>query len=377
MLLPKLFAFFASLAQAAPAQNARTAVLDILIPDNPVRDTFYTVDLDFQGQRLPMLLDTGSADIVVASTECSNTDESSGCYKSKRLELTNDINIIANETFYTIIGTGSLSGNQSFMDVGFGSITLEQLATPLVFKAAKEMFQNGSFSGILGMGMLAVSREYLLFNQLPPFNAMARDIDGFNAVYSVSVPRYGDPDSPKSGKLTIGAVENSAASQNLSYGDVVPTPNYNEEDIAEDKTKFLSIIDTGGTRLHVGFELFRRMTPYLNGNTFIIEDFAAFFDCAIPQLIEFKYNNQWIPIDPLDMILPGEQRTINGTLMCMSAIQRGGSGFGDSVIGPQFFRNALAVFDLQPLTPRVGFAPLTDANRAVERYPDLYKNRLS
>lgn len=88
MLLPHLFIFIASAAQALPTQNARVAVLDVLIPDNPVRDTFYTVDLDFQGQRLPALLDTGSADLVVASTECSNTDETSGCFRSKQLEIT-------------------------------------------------------------------------------------------------------------------------------------------------------------------------------------------------------------------------------------------------------------------------------------------------
>lgn len=86
-------------------------------------------------------------------------------------------------------------------------------------------------------------------------------------------------------------------------------------DVAEDKSKFLSVIDTGGTRLYVGFELFRTMTPYLNGETFIIQDFAAYFDCAVPQLVEFKYNDVWIPIDPLDMIIPNAQRTINGTLM--------------------------------------------------------------
>jgi hypothetical protein len=36
--------------------------------------------VDFEGQTLPVLLDTGSADLFVASTECPTTDETSGCF---------------------------------------------------------------------------------------------------------------------------------------------------------------------------------------------------------------------------------------------------------------------------------------------------------
>lgn len=57
------------------------------------------VDIDFEGQTLPVLLDTGSADLFVASTECPTTDESSGCFG-----LTEQFVIDVSEPFSHLLG---------------------------------------------------------------------------------------------------------------------------------------------------------------------------------------------------------------------------------------------------------------------------------
>ena len=63
-------------------------------------------------------------------------------------------------------------------------------------------------------------------------------------------------------------------------------------------------------------------------------------------------------------------------------MQAGNSAFSDALFGPQFFRNTLMVFEYNSTNfttaqPRVGIAPLTDATIALQRYPNVYKNRLN
>lgn len=46
----------------------------------------------------------------------------------------NDTRLISNESFYTIVGEGSVSGNQSLLDVGLGGITADDFATGMLVK---------------------------------------------------------------------------------------------------------------------------------------------------------------------------------------------------------------------------------------------------
>lgn len=51
----------------------------------------------------------------------------------------NNTRLVPNESFYTIVGEGSVSGNQSLLDVGLGSIVADDFATGL-FKALAHNF---------------------------------------------------------------------------------------------------------------------------------------------------------------------------------------------------------------------------------------------
>jgi hypothetical protein len=42
---------------------------------------------------------------------------------------------------------------------------------------------------------------------------------------------------------------------------------------------------------------------------------VASFDCSKPQHLEIKINGQWIDINPLDLITPGDWFIQNGTQM--------------------------------------------------------------
>nr|RBQ90700.1 hypothetical protein FVER53263_12381 [Fusarium verticillioides] len=49
-------------------------------------DTYYSVELTCDGQKMPVMLDTGSADLLIVSNACPNTP-TSGCYNSTPFEI--------------------------------------------------------------------------------------------------------------------------------------------------------------------------------------------------------------------------------------------------------------------------------------------------
>lgn len=72
---------------------------------------------------------------------------------------------------------------------------------------------------------------------------------------------------------------------------------------------------------------------------------------------------------------------MNGTEMCKAALGSWSRTFADSILGVPFMRNVVSVFDyvtedLYAVKPRVGLGRLTDAEKAVARYADVYKGRL-
>ena len=56
------------------------ASVPVLIQPGFDTDNYYQTPVIFNGQTLPVLVDTGSADLVVASNQCPNNNVSSGCF---------------------------------------------------------------------------------------------------------------------------------------------------------------------------------------------------------------------------------------------------------------------------------------------------------
>ncbi|KAG8165860.1 hypothetical protein KVR01_004412 [Diaporthe batatas] len=411
-----LSATLVSSAQAAPwsppalkTRQGGVGVLDISIPPNRKDDRFYTVDIDFEGQSLPALLDTGSADLFVASTECPTDDETSGCFGlTEQFVIDNNTHLVPNETFYTIVGEGGVSGNQSLLDIGLGGIVGADIATGLINYAVQNQFQGASFSGLIGLSMIAVSRQKYFNDRLPLFDALVSSGVVEKPVFSASFPRLGDPDSEPVGKLTLGGIEPAYADLNITYSDIINSTNYNYEDLPlqaqgwaielqgirvngvtvnltrgqlDEAGRYMSLMDTGGSDILVRYDELVAIAGLFKGPVIFQNMHDLYYDCSIPQLLELKYNDQWFPIDPLDIINPSDHGMVNGTEMCKAQISSWSRVFADSIIGVPFFRSAFSVFDyvtpdFYSVQPRVGLAPLVDGPAAIARYPQVYKNRL-
>lgn len=96
----------------------------------------------------------------------------------------------------------------------------------LIYAAVRNEFQGGSFAGLIGLSMTAVSRQ-TYFNHRPPlFDALVAGGIVKKPLFSISLPRLGDPDSKPVGKLTLGDIEPEYAGLNITYSDIINSTKY-------------------------------------------------------------------------------------------------------------------------------------------------------
>ncbi|KAF4334667.1 eukaryotic aspartyl protease [Fusarium beomiforme] len=393
-------------------------------------DTYYAVDVTCDGQTLPVMLDTGSADLLLVSNNCPN-NPTSGCYNSTPFEIKPTTNMPLNQSFFTIVGTGPVFGNQSILDVEFGAeeMLARDLGVGLVYNAVQMEFQNGSFSGILGMGLRNVSRQFYEFQELPPFDTLVAQKRTRSPKFSTIFPRYADPHSPKEGRLTIGGIDEEAQNgRHITYSDMLDSPNYNYPgdplapqlwSIAVEEmrmngqnvslpesgkssmnssssrackepidmqvgivsgTPYRAALDSGTSFMAVGGVVLDEIANHIVGQS-ESTGIGISFDCSKPQHLQIKMNGQWIDINPLDLITPGDWYMQNGTQMCRASVNAQSTSAADGLFGVPFLRNVLAVFDyviddMYFVQPRIGLAPMTNWSLALERYASSYKARV-
>jgi hypothetical protein len=74
--------------------------------------------------------------------------------------------------------------------------------------------------------MIAVSRQKYFNNRLPLFDTLVSSGAVEKPLFSISLPRLGDPDSQPVGKLTLGGIEPAYADLNITYSDVINSTKY-------------------------------------------------------------------------------------------------------------------------------------------------------
>ncbi|KAF8687086.1 peptidase A1 family, partial [Rhizoctonia solani] len=380
-------------------------------------DQYATVDGIFDGQTMPLLLDTGSSDTFIASDKCTVCD----AYNTFEIKPTTNI---SDKEFGTTVGEGSVSGPMAFLDTNLGGLVLPQQPIGLVNYSVSHQYQNRSFSGLLGLAQLNISRLWYFDQEYPILTTAIQKSKLRNPRVGLSLPRWGDS-SRQTGKLTLGkselfickgsminhlvfgagGIDPDIPTESIHYFDTVNVTNYNYEGLPLTRqfwnanitslrfngqdiplfgslTEGLSIglLDTGASDVMCRPGSLDAIVAAING-TKHSNGHDIFIECDKPQIMEFQFGDKWYPINPIDLITPGVTADYNGTTFCRASLGSWSRTGGDCIIGLPFFRNVYTVLDyvdssFQP-QPRVGLASTTNLEQALKEFPSKWQTRMA
>ncbi|CEL62080.1 Pepsin F OS=Oryctolagus cuniculus PE=2 SV=1 [Rhizoctonia solani AG-1 IB] len=264
-------------------------------------DQYATVDGVFDGQSMPLLLDTGSSDTFIASDKCTVCDS----YNTFEIKPTTNI---SDKEFGTIVGEGSVSGPMAFLDTDLGGLVLTQQPIGLVNYSVSHQYQNHSFSGLFGLAQLNISRLWYFDQEYPVLTTAIQK----NKV-GLSLPRWGDA-SRQTGKLTLGGIDPSVPSESIHYVDTVNVANYNYDGFpltrqfwnanitslrfnGQDIPLFgalqeglaIGLLDTGASDVMCRPGSFDAIVSAING-TKHSNGHDVFIECDKPQVMEFQFG---------------------------------------------------------------------------------------
>lgn len=90
--------------------------------------------------------------------------------------------------------------------------------------------------------------------------------------------------------------------------------------VLDDAGRYMSLMDTGSSDILVRYDELTAIAQLFNGPVIFQNQHDLYYDCSIPQLLELKYNDQWFPVDPLDILNPNDHGNVNGTEMYVTTL---------------------------------------------------------
>ncbi|KAK7911628.1 hypothetical protein PG985_014109 [Apiospora marii] len=387
------------------------------IPPNSTDDAYHVLSVKLDGQSVPLNIDTSTGDSFVASGQCDVSDPKSGCYAlDAEFKIDENTMVHHDQKFEVDHGTGRATGQLATLRANISGLEVGNVSTALIDNAMPGTFHNGSFAGILGLGMRTASSQWLKFQKLPLVDILITQGKLAKPLFSLRFPRLGDPNAI-AGVLSLGEIEEEFMVKPIKYSDVVQfssSPdnvdslstaswavsleglrmNGVEVPVSPGRlrpdAKHVSVIDSGASHVYLPTSDFKAVVEKFEGKTEVRQSTGqgstgdeVYFECSVPQSLELKVNGHWYLVDPLDMLVSySSYLAEDGTMMCRGGIgSRESPRIGDSVLGMPFLRSVFTIYDymstdmfLKP--PRLGLLSLVDKRLAKSRYADLYTNRL-
>lgn len=235
-------------------------------------------------------------------------------------------------------------------------------------------FQNGSFAGILGLGMRTASTQWLQFQKLPLIDSLITQGKLAKPLFSLRFPRLGDPNA-MAGAVSLGEIEGEFIVKPIKYSDVVQfsssvflpkadlispisfgrrilttckrSPD-NTDSVSttawavsleglrmngvevpvspgrlRPDAKHVSVVDSGESLIYLPPADFNAVVEKFKGKTEVRQSTGqgstgdeVYFECSVPQLLELKVNGNWYLVDPLDMLVSHSNHSAeDGTMM--------------------------------------------------------------
>ncbi|KUI56277.1 hypothetical protein VP1G_03620 [Cytospora mali] len=387
--------------QTGKSQGRQTSVSTV-----DLRGTSYITDVTVGTQSVPLLVDTGSADLWVAPSSfiCldagGNKVPQPGCGFPVFFEGNFSGGEIPGQYFSVYYGSGQFAyGPYGFETVSLGGITVpdQQIALP-----SKGFIRSstGDYSGIIGLGypgMVAarngtvpqlasnttnafVSYDTWFFNAIKnnlthPLFSLALNIDGGGLLGIggvVDVPIVGGYASTPI--LMIDLVGEARAETQFTFYTIAADDyiingqsfsNLSMNTNTSSSSRFPVIIDSGYSANVLPPSLVDLFYSALSTAPQVVEIdgsnmFATACDTEMPSL-GVQIGNQVFEMHSQDTLVANLNTMVNGTAFCGLGIQPGVEGAG--ALGDPFLSNVVAVFD-------IGASEMRFAQRATGAFED-------
>jgi len=323
---------------------------DIPLTDYSEAQFYGPITLGTPGQEFKVIFDTGSSNLWVPSSHCTQL----ACKLHHRYDATKSSTYKANGTLFEIeYGSGNISGFISNDVVGLADVTVKGQDFAEVSKESGLAFTVGKFDGILGLGFDTIS----VLHSIPVwYNMMDQGLVD-KKMFSFWLAR--NTTGMMGGQLTLGGYDKTLFTGDVKY---VPLAQKNYWQIKMDAVNFMyrnlcgergckAIVDSGTSMITGPTELINMINGQLG--CIISGSECSWLHCpdysTLPNL-EFVLNGNSFVLAPQEYIMETGGACISA-LMGMDIAEPVGPLW---ILGDRFMEKFYTIFDYE--NSQVGFA---------------------
>lgn len=356
----------------AAANEARAAIRKrqtIGLQDYGTDSSYYgQVSVGTPKQNFNVVLDTGSSDFWLATTDCTSSE----CASATLFNPASSSSYHSGSTPFQIqYGTGAVAGTLVADDVSLAGYVVNDLTWANVDQVASGTLTPGS-SGIMGMGFeeLAESKTTPFWQVLVQQNLLKTNVFSFQLSRAPTTATSATF-SP-GGVFTLGQLDGNQYSGDISFVNVVGndgfwsipldaiTVNGNTATLSSGNT---AAIDTGTTLISMPDSVLEQVFSQIPGAApaQMSSSSQGFYSipCSSSNIISLRFGGKDYTISAQDLL--AGRISFSNCLAALFSLDLGDSG-PDYVVGDTFLKNVFTAFQYSPAA--VGFAALKDSSGA-------------
>ncbi|TFY53179.1 hypothetical protein EVJ58_g9594 [Rhodofomes roseus] len=312
-----------------------------------------TISVGTPSQSFPMIMDTGSSDLWLASSSCS------GC-PSDTPEFTSSSSSSFKSNSSSTSSSGHGGGSNGEVSITYGS---------------------GDVQGSLGTDTVSLAGRRLAATGAVPFwQALISQGSLSNPEFAFYLTRFVDDESAETeepgGTFTIGGVNGSLYSGDITYYDLTDStsPTYwtltisgitvDGHSVSLGSSAANAAIDTGTTLIGGPSDAVAAIYDQIEGAEALTGQYSGYyaFPCSTKPNVTIAFGGQAWPINAADMNLGAVNTAGTYCLGGVFVLSEGSNVPSDSnsltwVVGDTFLKNVYSVFRANPAA--VGFAALS------------------
>ncbi|KAF9805833.1 hypothetical protein IEO21_08922 [Rhodonia placenta] len=335
-----------------------------------------TVSVGTPAQSFPVVLDTGSSDLWLASTSCSGCPQDTPEFDpSSSSTLKQNTTTNAGSGIEIQYGSGAVKGTLASDKVSMAGLTIDP-QTFLVVDEVSSQLLDGNVTGILGLAFQNLAST----GAVPFWQALISDGQLSSPEMSFFLTRFVDDENALTeepgGIFTLGGTNSSLFTGDIEYQNLVNSgaPTFWMLSVSGVTVQGNSVsiptgdsaqaaIDTGTTLIGAPQDAAKAIWAAVPGSQALTGEYDGFyaFPCSTTVNVSMAFGGSAWPISPDDMNLGVIENN-----MCMGGIfvldlgssVSSGNGNPSWVVGDTFLKNVYSVFRASPAS--VGFAQLSN-----------------